>query len=268
MAKNVEKLEKDVKKKSSSTKEKNTLKKESQTKKKVDSKKKEVKKVEDKTTKNNDTKKKEVKKEINEKESFKTKEVKVVDVLEKKELTDEEKLIEATERKNRLSKLLGVGCVLLFALVLIISIIETNEKSKFFNKISYKEAVNLIKDDEVNIIYWASPNCGFCSQFSPIIKKVSYEYQLDFNYLNTTTLNDDQYAAMYTYLAEFDEAYNSSNLGTPSLILVKDNKVLHIQEGALSESELIDYLIKHELIEVETLETNDDNEAKDEDKEA
>ena len=41
-----------------------------------------------------------------------------------------------------------------------------------------------MKSEDIEIIYWASPNCGYCEMFTPTVKEVSYENKLTFNYLN------------------------------------------------------------------------------------
>ena len=85
--------------------------------------------------------------------------------------------------------------------------------------------------------------------FTQIIKEVSYEYRLTFNYLNTNILSNDGYSTMYTYFSEYDEKYNSSNLGTPSLILVNDGKISYINVGYMAKEDLIEFLKDYKLIE-------------------
>jgi len=124
----------------------------------------------------------------------------------------------------------------------IYSIIESSGRENNFNTISFAKASELINDDEVNIIYWASPNCGYCTQFTPIVKEVSIEKGVTFNYLNAAEISNEDYATLMGLVGSFDETYNTNGLGTPSLILVKEGKVVDISVGAQSKADLVSYL--------------------------
>lgn len=182
------------------------------------------------------------------------KEKKIVkeDVKEVKTVKEEVKVVDnekkSSKRKTILSTILVVVSILLIGVAFVISVIETNEKGKYFNKISFNEVSELMKGGEIDIIYWASPNCGYCSMFTPIIKNVSYDNKLIFNYLDTTSLDEEQHNKMYEYFIEYSEKYETKGLGTPSLILVQDGKIIDISEGAKEENELISYLKEKELI--------------------
>lgn len=185
-----------------------------------------------------------------EKNTPKTKKIaKVEEGIAEKVEVKKEVVIEEPKKKSLFGIVLTISCILLIVLAFIVSIIETNEKNKYYIPISYDDVAELLNDDEINIIYWASPTCNFCSQFKPIILDVSSEYGIEFNYLNTSKLTDDEYATMYTYFIEYDGIYSEENLGTPSLILVKDGKITNISVGALTESELITYLQENGLIQ-------------------
>ena len=210
--------------------EENKTKKNVETKeKKVETKKKEEKDVKKKVNVKNDTKK--IVKEENVKEEITKTETLTVE--NKKDNTKKKKII-----KTIIYSLIGIIVLGAF----IYSIIESNERNKYFNTVSFNEAEKLINDDELSIIYWASPNCGYCMQFTPVVKKVSYDKRITFNYLNTANLTDDEYASMLTYLGAYDESYSSKGVGTPSMFLVQNGKIINVSVGALSEEGLVTYL--------------------------
>lgn len=210
--------------------------------------------VDDKKTskpKAKDVKKESAKKVESSKKKTETKKVAEAIV----EVQNQEEVIETVTVNNENNKKRKIFNVVITVLAIgliigafIISVIETNEKNKYYKTITFNEVSEIMNSEETKIIYWASPSCDYCKMFSPIIKEVSYEYELTFNYLNTSSLDGDQYATMYTHFAEYDEKYNSSNLGTPSLILVKDGKIVNISVGYLQEEELVDYLKTNGLI--------------------
>lgn len=157
-----------------------------------------------------------------------------------------------TLKKEKSKKIIKTIIYSLISIIIvglfIYSIIESNDRTKHFKTISFNEVSEIMNDEVTNIIYWASPNCGYCVQFTPVVKEVSYEENVTFNYLNTANLSNDDYAAMVTYFGEYNETYNTKGLGTPSIILVKGGKVVDIQVGALDKEGLISYLTTKELI--------------------
>ncbi len=189
---------------------------------------------------------KEEKKDVSSKKQPKVKEVKNEEVVtnvvveEKKDNTKKKKIIKGIIYS--LISLLIIGA-------LIFSIIESSERSKYFKEVTMNEVNEMIKEDEINIVYWASPSCGYCEMFGPIVKEVSYEEKVEFNYLNTSKLDNDSYATMYTYFTAFDEIYNTKNLGTPSVILFKNGKIVNISVGALDKEGLVSFLKSENVIE-------------------
>lgn len=194
-----------------------------------------------KTTKNETKKevKKDLKKEVIKQENEKT----VINnevVEEKKDTSKTKKII-----KNVLYSLLAVVIVG----ALIYSIIESNEHSKYFKNITFNEAEEIIKDDNINIIYWAQPSCTYCKAFTPIVKEVSYDQKVMFNYLNASLLSDDEYATIITLAGEYNEEYSTKGLGTPAILIVQDGKIINIQSGAMSSaSEVVEYLKTNNII--------------------
>lgn len=161
---------------------------------------------------------------------------------------EETKTITVTENKNvtpkknsNLKTIIGIILAVLVVFAFIYSIIESKSYMNYYNEVTVSEAQEIIKDDELSILYWASPDCPHCVRFGPIVKKVSRENKITFNYINAASLTNDEYATMLTYFGAFDESY-VGGLGTPSIILVQDGKVVDISVGALQESELVNYL--------------------------
>lgn len=165
------------------------------------------------------------------------------------ESISEEIIVKDNTKRNKIIKTIIYSLLILVVIgAFIYSIIESNNSVNNFKTISYSDVSELVNDSEMNIIYWASPSCGFCVQFTPIVKKIANENGFEVNYLNAAEIPNDEYIQFMNLVSTFDESYATNGLGTPSLILVKDGKVVDVSVGALSEDGFIGYLRHHEII--------------------
>jgi len=197
-------------------------------------------KIEEKKT--NTKTKKDVNAKIKATKDLKEKNEKIKEV-NSKEISNNDVIVKDNTKRNKIIKTVIYSLVALLIIgAFIYSIIESSGRENNFNTISFAKASELINDDEVNIIYWASPNCGYCTQFTPIVKEVSIEKGVTFNYLNAAEISNEDYATLMGLVGSFDETYNTNGLGTPSLILVKEGKVVDISVGAQSKADLVSYL--------------------------
>lgn len=166
-----------------------------------------------------------------------------------KETVSKEVSIKDNTKRNKIIKIVIYSLISLIVVgAFIYSIIETSNTVDKFNTITYTEVEDLVNDSELNIIYWASPNCGFCVQFTPIVKKVANANGVAINYLNAAEVSNDEYGQFMSLVSTFNESYATNGLGTPSLVLVKDGKVVDVSVGALSEDGFVSYLKQHEII--------------------
>lgn len=178
----------------------------------------------------------------NKKEVNKVKETKVVEKVKVDNVVVNQASPVDNTKRNKIIKAVIYSLIAVIVIgAFIYSLVESSGNDKYFNTVNFNEATQLINDDELNIIYWASPSCGYCVQFTPIVKEVSIEKSVKFNYLNAANISNEDYATLMGYVGSFDETY-STGLGTPSLILVKDGKVVDISVGAQSKTDLVNYL--------------------------
>ena len=169
-------------------------------------------------------------------------------VEEQKDVKEEVVAKKESKKSNKFGGIIGLLLVVALVALFVVSLNESGERSKYLKEISYNDFTEIIKSEEPTVIYWASPTCSYCKQFKPVVLNVTYDNKLTFNYLNTRKLTNDQDAAIRTYLIEYDQTYSSNVLGTPSIIVFKDSKIVGLSVGALSESELINFLQKQGLI--------------------
>ena len=105
------------------------------------------------------------------------------------------------------------------------------------NDIDIDEYLDLKEGDKASIIYIARPTCHYCQQMEPIIRNIVYEYDVKVNYLNTDELDDEGQSKLIKSDDYFSEGY-----GTPLLLVVKDDKIVDIQEGLSDKDTTVKFL--------------------------
>ena len=120
-----------------------------------------------------------------------------------------------------------------------------------FTYIDVDKYISYMKDSEARIIYVAKPDCTFCQQETPIIKRIASKYNLTINYLDTTDFleHDDEGNVKYDeegnaiktetgkkFVASAEEY--KDGWGTPNTIIVKDGKIVDGIYQYVEESEL------------------------------
>lgn len=105
------------------------------------------------------------------------------------------------------------------------------------NDIDIDEYLDLKEDDKASIIYIARPTCHYCQQMEPIVRNIVYEYDVKVNYLNTDELDDEGQSKLIKSDDYFSEGY-----GTPLLLVVKDDKIVDIQEGLSDKDTTVKFL--------------------------
>ena len=167
------------------------------------------------------------------------------EVKEAKKIKQEKTVIEETTDENKKSKfglILGISAVLVFALLIVVSIIQTGDRAKYYKEITFAEFKEIYNTDELSVVYWARPGCYYCQQFKPTVSSVTGKYKVTFNYLNTDNLDYEGYTYMYeSVFIPYDGSYstyneeNGNGVGTPAVLIVKNGKIVNMSVGAISE---------------------------------
>ncbi len=120
---------------------------------------------------------------------------------------------------------------------------DSSDEQKEHKAINIDEYLSLKKGSDLAIIYIARPTCSYCVKQGPILKNVAYLYNLEVNYLNTDELSQDG----FNKLAQSDE-YFQGRWGTPTILLVKDDKVIAKANGYRSKDALVTFFKENGLI--------------------
>ena len=125
---------------------------------------------------------------------------------------------------------------LCLSLLLIITGCTTNKvEKKSYVEISYTEYLSKMENQESFILYIGSANCLHCREFTPTLKNVIADYDLEVFYIDCSKLT----------LEQVNLVWDETNIdGTPTVVFVNAGKVKLFPriEGTVSEAVLIQKL--------------------------
>ncbi len=120
---------------------------------------------------------------------------------------------------------------------------ETTSNEEYetsLSKTSCTQYQDLIKSDEKNIVLVARPTCSACTYFTPILEEIVEEYGITINYFNTDELSKEEASDFYSSSTLFQ----SSEFGTPTLLIVKNNEIIEYHIGYMEKDTTIKWLKK------------------------
>lgn len=106
--------------------------------------------------------------------------------------------------------------------------VETTELEKAgFNEVTLSEYLDLVKSSEKSIILVARPTCGYCQQFTPILKQAMEDMNLTINYIDTDKFSEDD----WTPFTESLDYLKSEQWGTPLTLIVQNGEAIAKNNG-------------------------------------
>lgn len=118
-----------------------------------------------------------------------------------------------------------VGIIISFTIIVFIIICSINEclwfkEKKYFNDSTMEEVELLLQSGNEGIIYFGSPKCSMCKEFSPLLKEYVENYSKIIYYIDSD--ND-----------EFNDFVSEKNLYLkPTLLFIEDSQVMNRYEGS------------------------------------
>lgn len=160
-----------------------------------------------------------------------------------------EKKTNNVEGRTKLEKIQTViivilSLILVFGLAFVIPELKNCgtcvKKEVSLNNIDMSEYKTLLNGSEVSLIYLASPTCGYCQKQEPIMKQLVNDYDFTVNYLNTSSISNAEADEVYSlYGSVQEERYSVDGVRTPTILLVKDGKLLDMNLGNINLTELV-----------------------------
>ena len=106
--------------------------------------------------------------------------------------------------------------------------VETTELEEAgFNEVTLSEYLDLVKSSEKSIMLVARPTCGYCQQFTPILKQAMEDMNLTINYIDTDKFSEDD----WTPFTESLDYLKSEEWGTPLTLIVQNGEAIAENNG-------------------------------------
>lgn len=119
--------------------------------------------------------------------------------------------------------------------------------------INYDKYLELLDSTENQVVVVGEAGCEYCIAIKPIINNISKAYKIDINYLDVTDMKQGELKEFFDKLPEL--GYDNDNLKTngtfsmPTMLLIKDKKVISYLEEVKSLEEYVSYLKENNIIE-------------------
>ncbi len=168
--------------------------------------------------------------------------VEVKETKKKEEVKEEKTEVKNKEVDNKVKRLnimgytvLAIGFILLMVLVSATSKYRLNGDSvTYLIDIDYSQFTDLVAKEDKSVVLVGRPTCSHCVAFKPIITKVANDYEVEIYYLNTDEITNE---TDFNNLWDFIEAS-----GTPTTVIVGNDKLISSKEGELPREELVNWL--------------------------
>ena len=193
----------------------------------------------------------------------KTKNVKAKKTADKKKVAV--KQVKKVEKETKVNTDKGLGKKIVIAVLLVILFLvlfgiseskndnfkksdtgEYTEKEQAdLNNINVDEYLALKAGSDISVIYIARPTCSHCVNQTPRMKYIKYKYDVEINYLNTDEFDEEgnDYNKLVSSDGYFDEGF-----GTPTILIVQNDKILDDIAGESEVSTVVDMFKKYNLI--------------------
>lgn len=112
-----------------------------------------------------------------------------------------------------------------------------------FIKIKVDEYLEYYKDNKNRIVFIGRPTCYYCQIAVPIIQKLSYDYDLEVNYVNVDEFEGDD----ESNFLNSDEKY-ANGFQTPLLVIIGNNKIKDEYEGLTDYAHYLKMLKDNKII--------------------
>ena len=119
----------------------------------------------------------------------------------------------------------------------------TIDKMRDFVEIDSNKYLELYSDNKHSVVLFIKTGCSFCETAIPILKTILFENkELVINSINISDLTVDDRKAIY------DSNNYFSTIGTPLLLVVKDNEIVDKIEGLTDRAHYLEFFEKYQLI--------------------
>lgn len=126
-------------------------------------------------------------------------------------------------KKNKTSLFVILGIVAVIGFATLIGHVTAPEDAKEvnFKDIAYSEYEKLFDENVkgLTFIYLGNERCDFCVEIVPLLGKLQEEEEIDFHYLDTYTMVEEDFESLSKTATAFQ-----GDWGTPTLVAIVDGK--------------------------------------------
>jgi predicted bacteriocin transport accessory protein len=124
--------------------------------------------------------------------------------------------------KNKTGLFVVIGLVVIIIFSALVSNLTGKEKEEVeFNDVSYEEYKALFEGETLEFVYVGNEGCGYCQATVPLLGQLQEEENVVFNYLDTYTMTEDDFADIATTAEAF-----TGEWGTPTIIAIYDGEAI------------------------------------------
>lgn len=109
--------------------------------------------------------------------------------------------------------------------------------------VNYSEYKEIIKENQMNLMFLGTETCGYCQKFIPEVEKVLAKHNVNVYYLDIAALSENERQDLYAS----DEIF-SGDWGTPLTLFYKNNKRVDLIHGYVEEPEILEKLKANKVI--------------------
>ena len=135
---------------------------------------------------------------------------------------------------------LAVVALVLISVFTVVTLKQNGIIGSSGSKEELKEFYEVFNSKERQIIYYASPTCSYCTLQSPILETIAADYDLDYYYLDASSLSLKQRGEVTEKLGIEDR--------TPATVIVEDGEVVDVARGYTQGKNYVEFLIDAEIL--------------------
>ena len=120
----------------------------------------------------------------------------------------------------------------------------SDDQRKSSDPISIDEYLEYYSGSSNTVVLFARDSCQYCKLATPILENIIYESDVDLQYVDLSTLSDDD----KTKLANSDD-YFKEGISTPLLVVVGNNSMTDYIEGLNTKENYISFFKKYGFME-------------------
>lgn len=124
---------------------------------------------------------------------------------------------------------------------------DAEYKSEYPNvtMIDYENYKNILTSAEKSIVVLGQSGCSYCSKTLPVLNELAEKHKITINYLNITSLSEEDSEALMTsttYLKELE------NFGTPLTLVIESGEVVDTLSGYNDSSVFEEFFSEQKII--------------------